>query len=154
MSVHPSICSSACLFSSLSIHQPVHWFIVNPCLHLLTCPVNPSSCTSMHKSWCTCVSVQPYLYLITCPFTYPSAYSCTIGFSFSPSDRLSISPVSVHLMSNLSVHCYCICLSFYHSVSCTFVGLAVSLSACLLILKAGMHNREAEMTVQSSSPEK
>ena len=120
MSVHPSICSSACLFSSLSIHQPVHWFIVNPCLHLLTCPSTrppahpctnhgPPACQSSH----TCI-------LITCPFTYPCAYSCTIGFSFSPSGyvpvipyvhRLSISPVSVHLMSNLSVHCYYICLS-------------------------------------------
>ena len=31
LSVHPSICSPACLFSSPSIHQPAHWFIVNPC---------------------------------------------------------------------------------------------------------------------------
>ena len=162
------VCPSIHLFICLSVQQPVN----PPACPLVYCQsmstsfnlsVNLSSCTSMHKSWSTCMSVQPYLYLITCPFTYPSAYSCTIGFSFSPSGyvpvipsvhRLSISPVSVHLMSNLSVHCYCICLSFYHSVSCTFVGLAVSLSACLLILKAGMHNREAEMAVHPSSPEK
>ena len=88
-----------------------------------------------------------------CQFFCHSIWLCAC-YSICPSLCLSISPVSVHLMSNLSVHCYCICLSFYHSVSCTFVGLAVSLSACLLILKAGMHNREAEMTVHPSSPEK
>ena len=44
-------------------------------------------------------------------------------------------------------------LSFYHLVSCAFVGLAVRLSTCLSILKAGMHNREAEMTVHLSPPE-
>ena len=107
MSVHPSICSPACLFSILSIHQPVHWYCQSMSVY-------PSSCTSMHKPWSTCMSVHPYLYLITCPFTYPSAYSCTVGQSFW---LCAISPVSVHLMSNLSVHCYCICLSFYHSVS-------------------------------------
>ena len=45
------------------------------------------------------------------------------------------------------------CLSFYHLVSCAFVGLAVGMSTCLSILKAGMHNREAEMTVHLSPPE-
>ena len=44
--------------------------------------------------------------------------------------------------------CMSDCLSFYHLVSCAFVGLAVGLSTCL-----GMHNREAEMTVHLLPPE-
>ena len=39
-----------------------------------------------------------------------------------------------------------------HLVSCAFVGLAVGMSTCLSILKAGMHNREVEMTVHLSPP--
>ena len=49
--------------------------------------------------------------------------------------------------------CMADCLSFYRLVSCAFVGLAVGMSTCLSILKAGMHNREAEMTVHLLPPE-
>ena len=79
------VCPSNHLFTCLSVQQPVN----PPACPLVYCQsmstsfnlsVHPSSCTSMHKPWSTCMSVQPYLYLITCPFTYPSAYSCTVGF--------------------------------------------------------------------------
>ena len=100
-----SVCPSINLFTCLFVQQPVH----PPACPLVYCQsmstsfnlsVNQSSCTSMHKSWSTFMSVQPYLYLITCPFTYPSAYLCTIGFSFSPSGYVpvySICPSSIHL---------------------------------------------------------
>ena len=131
-SVHPSICSPACLFSSPSIHQLVY-------------------CQSMSMFFFSCLSTRPpahpctnhgppacpsnhIIYLSTCQFTYLSTYSCTVGFSVSHSVCMSD------------------CLSFYHLVSCAFVGLAVGLSTCLSILKAGMHNREVEMTVHLSPP--
>ena len=95
------VCPSIHLFICLSVQQPVN----PPACPLVYCQsmstsfnlsVNPSSCTSMHKSWSTCMSVQPYLYLITCPFTYPSAYSCTVSFSVIPSGYVPVIP-SVHL---------------------------------------------------------
>ena len=134
-SVHPSICSPTCLFSSPSIHQLVHWFIFNPCPCFFTClatcpPAHP--CTNHGPPACQSNHI---IYLNTCQFTYLSTYSCTVGFSVSPSVCMSD------------------CLSFYHLVSCAFVGLAVGLSTCLSILKVGMHNREAEMTVHLSPPE-
>ena len=86
-------------------------------------------------------SVCPSINLFTCLFVL--------------STSLSTGLLSIH------VHCRFFCqsfwlyvrLSFYHLVSCAFVGLAVHLSTCLSILKAGMHNREAEMTVHLSPPE-
>ena len=121
MSVHPSICSSACLFSSPSIHQSVHWFIVNPCLHLLTClsirpPAHPCtnhgppSCQSSHTCILSPVHSLIHQLIHALSFFCQSFLQCACC-SICLFLCLSISPVSVHLMSNLSVHCYYICLS-------------------------------------------
>ena len=82
----------------------------------------------------TCLSVKQPVHPPACPLVYCQSMS-TVSFSVCPSGFMSD------------------CLSFYHLVSCAFVGLAVGLSTCLSILEAGMHNREAEMTVHLSPPE-
>ena len=124
------VCPSIHLFICLSVQQPVN----PPACPLVYCQsmstsfnlsVNPSSCTSMHKSWSTFMSVQPYLYLITCPFTYPSAYSCTIGFSFSPTGYVPVI---------LSIHLPCFCLSsVIASVSLFIIQSVVHLLDWLLV---------------------
>ena len=90
LSVHPSICSPACLFSSPSIHHPVHWFIVNPCPCFL--PVCPSLLLLIHSQTMVHLHFSPTISYILAPvhsFTYLSTYLCTVGFSVSPSVCMS-----------------------------------------------------------------
>ena len=79
MSVHPSICSPACLFSSPSIHQPVHWFIVNPCPCFL--PVCPSLLLLIHSQTMVHLHFSPTISYILAPvhsLIYPLIHALSV----------------------------------------------------------------------------
>ena len=111
------------------------------------------ACDWAMRVWCDWV--QPIRFIWLNPSVHPSFCSPACLFSSPSIHQPATGLLSIH------VHCRFFCqsfwlyvrLSFYHLVSCAFVGLAVRLSTYLSILKAGMHNREAEMTVHLSPPE-
>ena len=132
----PPIGSNNLLFyTEASWRSGAGLFLVNESLMWLSAAnqihLTKSVCPSINLF--TCMFVQQPVHPPACPLVYCQSMS-TVGFS--------VSPFWLYVR-----------LSFYHLVSCAFVGLAVGMSTCLSILKAGMHNREAEMTVHLSPPE-
>ena len=133
----PPIGSNNLLFyTEASWRSGAGLFLVNESLVWLSAAnqihLTKSVCPSINLF--TCMFVQQPVHPPACPLVYCQSMS-TVCFSVCPSGCMSD------------------CLSFYHLVNCAFVGLAVGMSTCLSILKAGMHNREAEMTVHLSPPE-
>ena len=132
----PPIGSNNLLFyTEASWRSGAGLFLVNESLVWLSAAnqihLTKSVCPSINLF--TCLFVQQPVHPPACPLVYCQSMS-TVGFSVCLSGCMSD------------------CLSFYHLVSWAFVGLAVGMSTCLSILKAGMHNREVEMTVHLSPP--